>query len=47
MIDLGVDIMMKTALKLLGKNNEDHQVKTLMGVPDLGDEDGRHLMGSS
>jgi hypothetical protein len=30
-INSGVDIMMKTTLKLLGKNSAGHRVKTLMG----------------
>jgi hypothetical protein len=40
-------IMMKMTLKLLGKNNEDNQVKSLTGVPDQGDEDGDDLKGTS
>jgi hypothetical protein len=47
MINSGVDMMMKMVLKLLGKNSKDRQVKALMDVPDLGDEDGCDLKVSS
>jgi hypothetical protein len=42
MINSGVDVMMKTALRLLGKNNGRQQSKALMGKLDrlAEDEDG-------
>jgi hypothetical protein len=39
--------MMKMTLKLLGKNSEDRQVKSLMDAPDLADEEEYDLKSAA